>query len=283
MQYDPEVFEIEVELLLEGIFRRYKADFRGYSRASVQRRINLAMSQMECDSVSRLQERVLKDSKIFDRLLQYLTVPTSEMFRDPGYFRALREKVLPHLKTYPSFKVWIAGCSTGEELYSLAILFHEEDMLERALFYATDINPLSLQRAEEGIFSLDQVQKFTQNYQNAGGKGAFSDYYQAGYGSAVFRKDLKANVVFADHSLATDSVFAEVELISCRNVLIYFDRPLQERAFGLFYDSLGNRGFLGLGSKEMIRFSRYGSFFEETSSEYRIYRKKGAAGANDRA
>jgi chemotaxis protein methyltransferase CheR len=275
LKTDLDTFEIEIELLLDGIFRKYKSDFRGYSRASIYRRVNQALIQMKAASVSELQRKVLNNPETFDTLLQFLTVPTSEMFRDPEYFEAIRKKVIVYLKTYPSIKVWVAGCSTGEELYSLAILFYEEGLLDRVHFYATDINPLSLKRAEEGIFPLEQISKFTQNYQKSGGKASFSDYYQAGYGSAVFRRDLKANVVFADHSLATDSVFAEVQVVSCRNVLIYFDRPLQDRVFQLFYDSLGHRGFLGIGSKETLRFSHLANRFEELAPQEKIYRKIG--------
>lgn len=270
-------FEIEIELLLEGIFRKYRSDFRGYSRASIYRRINHALSVMKVEGVSQLLGKILTDPVAYDTLLQYITIPTSEMFRDPEYFEAIRQNVVSHLKTYPSFKVWIAGCSTGEELYSLAILFYEEGLFERARFYATDINPVSLKKAEEGFFPLDQVSKYTQNYQKAGGKSSFSNYYQAGYGLAKFSPFLRENVVFADHSLATDSVFAEVEFVSCRNVLIYFNRPLQDRAFQLFYDSLGTRGFLGLGSKETTSFSNVKNKFDEVTSLTRLYRKRSLA------
>ncbi|EAA3799455.1 protein-glutamate O-methyltransferase CheR, partial [Salmonella enterica subsp. enterica] len=188
-----------------------------------------------CPTISALQERILHDPKAFMQLLQYLTIPVSEMFRDPSYFLALREQVVPLLHTYPSLKVWVAGCSTGEEVYSLAILLREEGLLERTMIYATDINPHSLEKAEQGIFALDNLRTYTQNYQLSGGKRAFSDYYSAAYDRVLFDKSLRANVTFADHSLATDSVFAETHLVSCRNVLIYFNRDLQDRALGLFH------------------------------------------------
>jgi chemotaxis protein methyltransferase CheR len=267
-------FEIEVQLLLEAIYLKYNYDFRQYAMASVYRRIKHAVAQLDVPGVSALQERLLDDPKFFARLLGYLTVPTSEMFRDPAYFKAIREQVVPILKTYPSLKVWIAGCSSGEELYSFAILFREEGLLSRTMFYATDINPSSLKRAEDGIFPIDQLKKYTQNYQLSGGTRSFSDYYIADYGSAVLDRSLRQNVVFADHSLATDSVFSEIHLVSCRNVLIYFDRELQNRAFGLFNDSLIRRGFMGIGSKETVRFSDYESSFEVFSKEERIYRKQ---------
>lgn len=271
----PEIFELEVELLLEGIFQRYRADFRGYARASIHRRMQQALGKLGFASVSALQEKVLSDHETFDALLQYLTVPTTEMFRDPEYFLYLRREVVPLLATYPSIKVWVAGCSTGEEAYSMAILFFEEKLLDRTLFYATDINPRSLKRAQEGIYPLESLRKHAQNYQEAGGTLDFSSYYQTGYGAAVFARRLSERIVFADHSLATDNVFAEVQLISCRNVLIYFDRALQNRAFGLFYDSLGHRGFLGLGDKETPRFSNFEGHFEEIAPGHRIYRKRG--------
>ena len=211
------------------------------------------------------------------RLLGFLTVQVSEMFRDPSYFKALREKVVPHLKTYPSLKVWIAGCSSGEELYSLVILFREEGLEERTLFYATDINPDALEKAEAGMYSIDRIRLFTENYQKSGGKETLADYYVAAYGAASFDKSLRRKVVFSDHSLVSDAVFGEMQLISCRNVLIYFDRGLQDRVIGLFDDSLGRKGFLGLGSKENIRFSAHSDAFDDFVKEERIYQKKAAA------
>jgi chemotaxis protein methyltransferase CheR len=202
-------------------------------------------------------------------------VPVSEMFRDPAYFLALRRQVVPVLRTSPSLKVWVAGCSTGEEPYSLAILLREEGLLERTILYATDINHASLDKARQGIFSLDHMQAFTRNYQAAGGMRSFSDYYTAAYGGALFDKSLRDSITFADHSLATDAVFAETQLVSCRNVLIYFNRALQDRALGLFHESLTRRGFLGLGSKETLDFSAYADRFETVTRPERIYRKLG--------
>ena len=237
--------EIELKLLIEAIYLKYSYDFREYSPASMKRRVLLALQQMRCDNVSALQRRILYDAAAFMELLQYLTIPVSEMFRDPGYFLALRQQVVPLLRTYPSLKVWIAGCSTGEEVYSLAILLREEGLLERTIIYATDINPRSLERARQGIFAIEHLRQYSENYRRAGGKGSLADYYTAAYDSAIMDKSLKDNVTFADHSLATDSVFSETQLISCRNVLIYFNKPLQDRAFGLFHESLCHRGFLG--------------------------------------
>ncbi len=207
------------------------------------------------------------------QLLQYLTIPTSEMFRDPSYFLALREQVVPHLHTYPSLKIWIAGCSTGEEVYSMAIMLKEEGLLERSIIYATDINPHSLERARKGVYALERMRAYTASYQMAGGRGAFSDYFTAAYDNALFDRSLIENVSFADHSLATDTVFSETNLVCCRNVLIYFNRKLQERALGLFHESLCHRGFMGLGSKESIDFSAHASSFEPLVKAERIYRK----------
>ena len=268
------VVNLEIQLLLEALFQRYHYDFRNYARASIKRRLIQARDQLGFSSITALQERVLHDPAMLPRLLGYLTVQVSEMFRDPSYFRALRENVLPHLRTYPSLRIWIAGCSSGEEVYSLAILFREEGLYQRTLFYATDINPDALRAAEAGVYALDRISKFTENHQKSGGKSSLSDYYTANYGRAVFDKGLRERVVFSDHSLVTDSVFAEMHLISCRNVMIYFDRPLQDRAIGLFRDSLARKGFLGLGSKESLRFSDHADAFADFVPDEKIYQRR---------
>jgi chemotaxis protein methyltransferase CheR len=268
------VEDIEIRLLLEALYQRYHYDFRHYARASIKRRLVQARERLHFASISAMQDSLLHDPSTLPRLLDYLTVQVSEMFRDPSYFRALRENVLPHLRTYPSLKVWIAGCSNGEELYSLAILFREEGLDQRTLFYATDINPTALSAAEAGIYPLEQVRKFTLNHQKSGAKSSLSDYYTADYGGGVFDKTLRSRVVFSDHSLVTDAVFAEVHLISCRNVLIYFDRSLQDRAVGLFRSSLARKGFLGLGSKESLRFSEHAGAFIDFDREQKIYQRR---------
>jgi chemotaxis protein methyltransferase CheR len=271
----PEKIEdIEIRLLLEALYGRYHYDFRNYAMASIKRRLKQARQQMGFASFSALQESLLHDPATLPRILGYLTVQVSEMFRDPSYFRAIREKVVPHLRTYPSLKVWIAGCSGGEELYSLVILFREEGLEERTLFYATDINQDALRTAETGIFGLDRMRLFTENHRESGGRSSLSDYYQAAYGRVSFDKSLRQNVVFSDHSLVTDAVFAEMHLISCRNVLIYFDRIFQDRALGLFKDSLARKGFLGLGAKESLRFSKYAGAFTDFVREEKIYQRR---------
>jgi chemotaxis protein methyltransferase CheR len=266
-------FDIELELLLEGVFRHYQHDFRHYARASLKRRIGAAMDRFDCRTVSQLQDRVLHEPQVFADMLQYFTVQVSEMFRDPTYFSSLRQQVIPELRTYPSIKVWIAGCSTGEELWSLAILFHEEDLLSRTIFYATDINPGSLRIAEQGIYPRERIAAFSRNYLAAGGKRSLSDYYTAAYDGAILDSSFKTQVVFADHSLATDSVFSEVHLVSCRNVLIYFDKTLQDRAIGLFREALVHRGFLGIGMKESLSSSSHADAFAELVARDRIYVK----------
>jgi len=267
--------DIELRLLLEAINEKYQYDFRGYSIASIKRRLALAKERFGCRSFSMLQDKVLHEPATLPELLDLLTVRVSEMFRDPSYFRTLRERVIPHLKTYPSLKVWVAGCGAGEELYSLAILFREEGLERRTMFYGTDINTAALKKAEAGVYELDRIASFTRNYRRSGSRSSLSNYYTAAYGAAVFDKTLRSRAVFSDHSLVSDSVFAEAHLVSCRNVLIYFDRELQDRAIGLFKDSLVRKGFLGLGAKESLRLSRYIGGFTEFAGEERIYQKRG--------
>ena len=266
--------DIELQLLIDAIYRKFHYDFRGYALASLKRRLSLATGRLGCQSLSQLQHKVLHEPGTFPALLNYLTVPVSEMFRDPGYFRAVREQVVPFLRTYPSLKIWVAGCSTGEEVYSLAILLREEQLLERSLIYATDINPQTLQQAAAGVYDVDRMGGFTESHRKSGARASLSDYYTAAYGRAVFDKSFRQHIVFADHSLATDSVFAEVQLVLCRNVLIYFNRELQDRAIGLFRDALCRQGFLGIGSKESLRFSAHAHSFLEIDKQNRIFQKR---------
>ena len=265
--------DLELGLLLDVIYRAYHYDFRMYSEASLRRRIQGALTHFRCETISRLQERVLREPQMFAELLRFLTVQVSDMFRDPIYFRALREVVVPYLQTYASLKIWVAGCSTGEEAYSIAIVLHEEGLLGRSLIYATDINPESLRTAEAGVYDADRVARFSENYLASGGKASLSDYYSAAYGGAVMDRRLKRAIVFSDHSLATDSVFAEVQLASCRNVLIYFERELQEHALRLLHDSLCRKGFLGLATKETLRFTSLADAFTEVVPEARLYQR----------
>jgi chemotaxis protein methyltransferase CheR len=270
--------DIERRLLVDAIFLKYHYDFRGYAEASLKRRVRVAMARLECDTISKLQDRILHDGAAFAAALDVLTVPVSEMFRDPGYFRTVRSRVVPILRTYPSLKLWVAGCGTGEEAYSFAILLREEGLLERAIVYATDINPRTLQQAEAGVYEIERLAGFSDNYRRSGGRGSLSDYYTARYGRAVLDRTLRQRIVFSDHSLATDSVFAEVQMVSCRNVLIYFKPELQDRAIGLFHDALCRRGFLGIGSKESLRWSAHAAAFDELVREDRIFQKRDTDG-----
>jgi chemotaxis protein methyltransferase CheR len=267
-------FDIEFKLFIDAIYHMYHYDFRGYAPASLRRRLKTAMNRFDCRTLSQLQDRVVHDPAVFPALLDFLTVQVSEMFRDPAYFLAVREQVVPLLRTYPWLKVWVAGCSAGEEAYSLAILLHEEGLLSKTIIYATDINTGTLQKAAAGVYSVERIAGFTANHHKSGARSSLSDYYTAAYGRAVFGKRLKDHIVFSDHSLATDSVFAEVQLVSCRNVLIYFNRTLQDRALGLFREALCRRGFLGIGAKESMRFSPQADAFVDFAPAQRIYQKR---------
>ncbi|MFL5577016.1 MAG: CheR family methyltransferase [Gemmatimonadaceae bacterium] len=273
ISYDPALERVEIELLLEGIYRHYGFDFRSYAYASIRRRLWKRIEAEGLGTVSALQERVLHDPDVMNQLLLDLSINVTAMFRDPTFYVAFRQRVVPLLRTYPFIRVWHAGCSTGEEVYSMAILLEEEGLYDRARIYATDINEVVLHRAKSGIFPLDRMQEYTENYIRAGGARSFSEYYTAKYDGALFRQDLLKNVVFSQHNLVTDRSFAEFTVILCRNVLIYFDRPLQEHVHGLFYDSLSTFGILALGAKESLRFSKYEDCYEQLSGPDRIYRK----------
>jgi chemotaxis protein methyltransferase CheR len=271
--YDPDLERVEIELLLEGIFRHYGFDFRSYAYASIRRRLWKRIEAEGLSTVSELQAQVLHQPPMMEKLLLDLSINVTAMFRDPNFYRAFREKVVPLLRTYPYIRIWHAGCATGEEVYSMAILLQEEGLYERSRIYATDINEVVLARAKEGIFPLDRMQEYTENYIAAGGKRAFSDYYTAKYGGALFNASLTKNVVFSLHNLVTDRSFAEFNVILCRNVLIYFDKTLQSRVHGLFYDSLITFGILVLGSKESLRFSPYEDSYEQINGPEKIFRK----------
>jgi chemotaxis protein methyltransferase CheR len=269
-----ELFELEMDLFLQAIYQRYRHDFRAYARPTLRRRLAQALTSFDCESISQLQHLVLRDEALFGRVLGYLTVQVSEVFRDPPFFDAVRTRVLPVLATYPSLKVWVAGCGTGEEVYSLAILLDEAKLLERTTIYATDVNATALRRAELGVYDIERAPEFSRSYQQAGGQRSLSDYFTAAYDKMAFDRRLREGVVFSDHSLATDNVFAEVHLVTCRNVLIYFDQSLKDRALGLFLASLVRRGFLGLGSKENLRSSLHRDSFTELDRENRLFERK---------
>jgi chemotaxis protein methyltransferase CheR len=265
---------IELDLLLEAIFRKYGYDFRNYARASLKRRVARRMVLEHISSLSVLQGRLLYDKTLFETLLLDLSINVTEMFRDPLFFKALRHEVLPTLRDLSFIKIWHAGCSTGEEVYSMAILLTEEGLYEKTRIYATDVNEKVLLAAKEGIYPMKAIEASGKNYLQSGGQHRFSDYYTAGYDHAILNRELKKNIVFSDHNLAQDSSFGEMDIIICRNVLIYFDKKLQNRALSLFSESLVPDGFLCLGSKESIRFADCASQFRDVAAEHRIYRKK---------
>ena len=273
VSYDKQLERIEIELLLEGIFRQYGFDFRAYAYSSIRRRIWKRITAEHLENVSALQERVLHDPRMMERLLLDLSVTVTAMFRDPGFYAAFREEVIPLLRTYPFIRIWHAGCSTGEEVYSMAILLQEEGLYDRSRLYATDINEVVLQQAKAGIFPLERMQEYTENYIREGGKRSFSEYYTAKYDGALFTPALRQNVVFSQHNLVTDRSFSEFNVVLCRNVLIYFDKTLQKRVHGLFYESLVNFGILCLGSKESLKFSEYEECYDQISRMEKIYRK----------
>lgn len=266
--------DAQLHALMEAIYQRYSYDFRGYSLPSQRRRLHQALERFHCADLPALQQLVLDDAAAFGKLLQILTVPVTQMFRDPAFFLALRKQVVPVLKTYPSPTIWVAGCCTGEEALSLAIVLHEEGLLERSTIYATDINPQALATAARGMYPLHRLDDYGANYLAAGGLGQLAEYYTVEHASARFQQHLLDRINFADHSLSTDSVFIETQLICCRNVLIYFNKTLQERALGLFHDSLCHRGFLGLGSKESLRFSTATTDFDDFERDERIYQRR---------
>lgn len=266
--------DIEVALLLEGIYLKYGYDFRQYSRAHMKRRVLHRMGKEGIDTVSALQDKVLHDAQYFKTLLPEFSINVTEMFRDPGVFAFLRAEVLTYLKSFPRLKIWHAGCASGEEVYSMAILLKEAGLYDRSTIYATDFNDAILKKAAEGIYPLEAVKEFTANYQKTGGKEAFSDYYIAKYDSAIMDQSLKENICFLNHNLVTDGVFGEMDLIMCRNVLIYFDRALQNHVLNLFDESLGFGGILCLGTKETIDYSEVRNHYKVLDVSKRVYKKK---------
>ena len=271
--YDPELERIEIELLLEGIYRQYGFDFRSYAYASIRRRLWKRVQSERLSSISDLQALVLHDGAAMERLLLDLSINVTAMFRDPTFYLAFREKVVPVLRTYPFTRIWVAGCSTGEEVYSLAIVLTEEGLYERTRIYATDINETVLELARAGVFPLEKMQEYTENYIRSGGKRSFSEYYLARYEGALFDRALRENVVWAPHNLVQDRAFNTFNAVLCRNVMIYFDRALQNRVHELFYESLDRFGILALGHKESIRFTGFEQAYEELDANERLFRK----------
>ncbi|MDH6430346.1 MULTISPECIES: protein-glutamate O-methyltransferase CheR [unclassified Paenibacillus] len=267
-----ELEQIEIELLLDGVHRLYGYDFRNYALPSLKRRIWHHVHAENVHSISALQEKVLHDRACFERFVYSLSIPVTEMFRDPGLFLTFRQKVVPLLRTYPYIRIWHAGCSTGEEVYSMAILLHEERLYDKARIYATDMNERSLQQAKEGVYDISRMKQYTKNYLEAGGTRAFSEYYTAKYNSVILQPYLRKNIIFAEHNLATDTSFNEFNVIFCRNVMIYFNDELRDHVHGLFHESLSRFGILVLGSKESIHFTKYSDCYESLDRVEKIYR-----------
>lgn len=274
--YDPNQIErenIEIELLLEGVHRLYGYDFRNYAAPSLRRRIWHHVHSEQLQTISGLQEKIFHDRECFERFVNNLSIPVTEMFRDPNLFRVIREKVIPLLRTYPYIRIWHAGCSTGEEVYSMAILLHEEGLYDKARIYATDMNDRSLQMAKEGIVGIQKMKQYTKNYLEAGGTRSFSEYYTAKYNSVIFQPFLRKNIIFAEHNLATDRSFNEFNVVFCRNVMIYFDETLRNRVHSLIHESLSHFGVLVLGAKESIHFTDFTDCYEALDRAEKIYRK----------
>ena len=269
-----ELIDLEITLLMEGIYQVYGYDFREYSEASLRRRLLQWLSGSGFASLSLAQSQLLRDHTLFDTLLRGITVTVSDMFRDPAFFKAVRTQVVPYLKTYPFVKIWHAGCASGDEAYSMAIILLEEGMKGRFRIYATDINEEVIRKAQEGIYPLQDLQRFTRNYQSAGGKGSFSDYYTARYDHAILAQPLRDNIVFAAHNLAVDTNFGEMNLILCRNVMIYFKLPLKERVLELFDNCLMPGGFLCLGTKENLDHRKISDRYEAIMPRMQIYQKR---------
>jgi chemotaxis protein methyltransferase CheR len=267
--------ERALEQLLEELYRAHHCDFRGYARLALARSVRRAQDALGVGTIAELSARVAVDERARRVLVHALTTQVSDLFRDPGYFRALRERVLPELATYPSIRVWVAGCGAGEEAYSIAVLLREAGLLGRAHIHATDIDEASLERAARGAYAGERASDFCASYAAAGGRGKLTDHCTVADGALTFDRELRGHVTFVEHSLATDAVFAEVQLVSCRNVLIYFDRALRDRVLGTFLDALCPRGFLGLGAREHLLPSRHAAAFVAHVEGARIYRRSG--------
>lgn len=268
-----DIENIEIDIFLEAVFKCYGYDFRHYARASLKRRIKNLMNKNGYDRINDMTSDIIHDRSFFEKVVYGFSITVTEMFRDPSFYLLLREKIIPYLRTYPFIKIWHAGCATGEEVYSLAIILKEEGIYNKTTIFATDFNGNALDTARQGIYSLKDMQTYTINYQKAGGKASFADYYHAKYKSAIMSKALSQNVTFANHNLVTDSIFGEMHLILCRNVLIYFNRELQNRVLSLFNESIIKRGFLALGNKESIQFSNIENDFKPVDKKNKIFQK----------
>ncbi|MBN2259058.1 MAG: protein-glutamate O-methyltransferase CheR [Clostridiales bacterium] len=269
-----EIEDIEIKLLLDAIYLKYGYDFENYTQSHIKRRILRRVRLNNLANISQLTEKIIHDEKVFRQLLKDFSINTTEMFRYPQFYKDIREKIVPILKTYPSVNIWSAGCSTGEEVLSMAILLREEGLMKRVRIYATDFNSEVLEIAKKGIYPVENIRKWTKNYQEAGGKESFSRYYTAKYDYAIFNQELFDNITYLEHNLVTDGKFITAHLIACRNVLIYFNKELQNRVLELFDESLVEGGILGIGDKEELKFSTIGDRYESMAGKSKIYKKK---------
>lgn len=269
-----QITDADIEVVVSDIVAAYGYDFNDYSPASFKRRIQRLITLDNFTSFAEFRYRIKHDEDYFRRVLEEITVTVTEMLRDPGFYKTVRQQIVPILATYPFIKIWHAGCATGEEVYSMAILLKEAGLLHKSLLYATDINPMALDKARSGIFPLSQMQQYSKNYIASGGVADFSSYYTANYHFAQFDRSLSERMIFANHNLVTDSSFNSFQLIFCRNVLIYFNKNLQDRVLELFDQSLELNGFLGLGTKESIRFSSIASAYKQLSGKEKLWRKQ---------
>lgn len=268
-----ELEDIEIQLLLDGIFQHYGYDFRDYAISSLKRRIKISVEDEHVETISGFQEKILHDSMCMIRFIDTMSIGVTEMFRDPAFYLAFRKDVVPVLKHLPSIRVWHAGCSTGEEVYSMAILLKEEGLLEKTTLYATDMNEEALQKAKEGIYSIKATKQYNDNYIMTGGSESFAKYYTAKYDNAIIKPELKTKIVWAEHNLVTDGSFNEFDAIICRNVMIYFNKALQNHTHKLFYESLSATGFFIIGNKENINLSPYEKYYKVIDPKWKIYRK----------
>jgi chemotaxis protein methyltransferase CheR len=270
---EKDIEDIEIRRLFEAIYQRYGHDFRDYANASIKRRVRVALKTSDCKTIIEITQKVLADETFFQWFLFHFSITVTEWFRDPLFFKALREKVIPYLKTFPFIKIWHAGCATGEEAYSLAILLKEEGLYDRATIFATDFNDDALAKAIRGIYPIKDIKAASKSYRQTGGTHSLTGYFHAKYDSLIVDKSLKENITFANYNLVTDGVFGEMHLILCRNVLIYFDKSLQNRVLSLFSESLLYRGFLGLGSKESLKFTKVRDQFDNFDNEQKIFQR----------
>lgn len=268
-----DINDLELEELLSVMSDTYGFDFHNYSKASIKRRISRFMEDAGFNSTYDLKFSLVNNASTFDHFLQRVTVNVTEMFRDPQFYKTIKENILPELSSYPIIKIWHAGCSSGEEVFSMAILLHEAGLLKRSKIYATDLNPSNIEKSKKGIVPLSSLKEYNQNYTQAGGQHSLSDYFTVAYNNAIFNKELRGNILFSQHNLVTDQVFNEFQIIFCRNVMIYFNKELQDRVVGLFFESLSPLGYLALGLKESLIFTSYKSKFETVSKENKIYRR----------